>query len=606
MERTFAVLLASEAKSYQTQAVEAALKEERFGVLAGESISSEELAEVGLLEDDNEQTDENVIWILEREDAVKTLNGLNSQPSLLSTFKLLTAPTASSAEMIIDSLFPSLAAASNPDPISPSLGEPTPTKPFPLSNLALTGELSPSPTSSSRNLPSKIAQALEQLESNHGSPTTPTARRTFEATQEEEATQDEEATQEAPEREGEEADDIAANLEGNPSNASLAESVARPPSSTALSVSTTSATSASSFKARAMPPPPTAQPRLTKSAALRLGVSLPSSTPRASTKRQSISTSERAALDRLTRRQSVPLPPPSSSTAKTVEVRMSKAAMLRMGVPLPATTDKNSSRSRQSSSTSLERTDKPDRRLSISTSLKSLREPTIAPRSTKSSSLRTGTSTDAATKPTARARSQAVAILGDDAVDSGPTPSAHKRRQSVHLQSTRPPAVEVRMSRASMLRNGQTVPASSTSHAKSGVSDVKFDGVPGHKRRESVTVPSLHQAPQHTPRPNRASLLRQKSDSATESPRPASSTSSSQTRTHSRAPSTFSSTPRLNRAAELRQKALQVAAGKEQVPTTVKVEGGRTRELSAKGSGVGSKTPRPASAMSDLSNGSRV
>jgi len=214
---------------------------------------------------------------------------------------------------------------------------------------------------------------------------------------------------------------------------------------------------------------------MTKSSALRLSGALPPPTPRASVKRQSISTSERAALDRLTRRQSVQLPPIAASPK--VEVRMSKAAMLRMGVTLPPPME-NTKRTRQSTSTSADGSDASSRRMSVSSSLKSLREPTIAPRTTKSSALRIGSSTASSS---ATARHRPLTILNDD--DSGNVnPSAdsasHKRRHSVQVQSTRPPAIEPRMSRASMLRTGQSACAapSSSSSTRTGLSNVNFDG----------------------------------------------------------------------------------------------------------------------------------
>lgn len=342
-------------------------------------------------------------------------------------------PTADVARTITE-LFPAIEESLATCPSSAQTSEAfvddrTPTKPFPLSNLALAAESA----SAGRELSPKIARALEQLERRDSASTVSDVKRqreVFESTLEEE--------------EGE----ASASEE-------IIDRTPRRPSSVALSASTTSATSISSFKARPAPPLPTAEPRLTKSAALRLGVALPASTPRASTKRQSISTSERAALDRLTRRQSVQLPP--APPAKPVEVRMSKAAMLRIGMPVP---DKESNRrSRQSTATSLDEALPPaNRRLSVSSSLKSLREPTIAPRSTKSSALRTGKLDDSRSTNTARTRG--VNILRDDQANATPK-STDQRRESV----PRHPVAGARAGRASI-----------ATAARTGVSDVDFAG----------------------------------------------------------------------------------------------------------------------------------
>ena len=450
--------------------------------------------------------------------------------------------------MIIELLFPSLNDANGPEPaaldsvpttLSQLSIETLKTKPFALSNLAWAAETSPS-SPSNRNLSPKIAQALEKLEATTRNSEELSSmdgvrvrRRTFEKTDDEaELEEDRSIDDFGDNRPLSTSPTPAIPLDELLSNVPSTERL-RPSSSSAFSTSlssTTSASSSTSFKARPAPPPPTAQPRMTKSAALRMGIPLPPTTPRAKSsssietlsslssaaprvvptpkslaapsvtprmtkssalrtgqalptnqtprpaKRQSISTSERAALDRLTRRQSVHLPTPAVPPIP-VEVRMSKAAMLRMGIPNPETSPRSHSRqsSTNSFASSSETTSvtKHERRASVSASLKSLREPAVVPRSTKSSSLRTGIANNSPTK----ARRGSIAILGD--AEEGEQRSTfegipgHKRRESIQVESTRRPAVEVRMSRASMLRNGQAVAAPV---ARTGSSTVNFDG----------------------------------------------------------------------------------------------------------------------------------
>ncbi|GJJ13274.1 hypothetical protein Clacol_007525 [Clathrus columnatus] len=86
----------------------------------------------------------------------------------------------------------------------------------------------------------------------------------------------------------------------------------------------------------------------------------------------------------------------------------------------------------------------------------------------------------------------------------------HKRSETLSVPSTAPPAIPPRMTRAASLRQGiKDLPSSS---AKPRVRDPEaerkvFDGVPGHKRRETITVASV-QPPVVAPRPNRAATLR--------------------------------------------------------------------------------------------------
>ncbi|TKA52942.1 hypothetical protein B0A53_04245 [Rhodotorula sp. CCFEE 5036] len=157
---------------------------------------------------------------------------------------------------------------------------------------------------------------------------------------------------------------------------------------------------------------PTIMPRLTKAAALRLGQPDPSAatTPRV---RQSISTAERAALDRARRQSALGTATSTTSTttttprgAKVVEVRMSRAALLRQGLDASAPPSSSVNRTKgiitagraslgssmpgPSTAAASGRPSTGTGLGPVSAELKALREPAIAPRMTKAASLRTG------------------------------------------------------------------------------------------------------------------------------------------------------------------------------------------------------------------------
>ena len=156
---------------------------------------------------------------------------------------------------------------------------------------------------------------------------------------------------------------------------------------------------------------PTIMPRLTKAAALRLGQPDPSAatTPRV---RQSISTAERVALDRARRQSALGAAATSTTTttttrgAKVVEVRMSRAALLRQGLDASAPPSSSVNRTKgiitagraslgssmpgPSTAAASGRPSTGTGLGPVSAELKALREPAIAPRMTKAASLRTG------------------------------------------------------------------------------------------------------------------------------------------------------------------------------------------------------------------------
>lgn len=107
----------------------------------------------------------------------------------------------------------------------------------------------------------------------------------------------------------------------------------------------------------------------------------------------------------------------------------------------------------------------------------------------------------------------------------------HKRSGTITVASTAPPAVAPRMTRAAALRLGLP-PPESPSKARRASMDVlanankekdnqMFEGVPGHKRRESIQVAST-KAPTMAPRLNKSAALRVQKDAERGAPPPSS------------------------------------------------------------------------------------
>ena len=95
----------------------------------------------------------------------------------------------------------------------------------------------------------------------------------------------------------------------------------------------------------------------------------------------------------------------------------------------------------------------------------------------------------------------------------------HKRSSTITVASTAPPTVAPRMTRAAALRIGQPVEKSPSPKRRplsmlpqKERDAIIFDGVPGHKRRESIPVASV-QAPTVSPRLNKSAELRAKKES---------------------------------------------------------------------------------------------
>ncbi|CAE7233609.1 unnamed protein product [Rhizoctonia solani] len=142
--------------------------------------------------------------------------------------------------------------------------------------------------------------------------------------------------------------------------------------------------------------------------------------------------------------------------------------------------------------------------------------PSIVPRTTRAADLRAG---NAAPPPPRQRQSQEERERTFEGVPG------HKRRESFSVASTAAPAIVPRQNRSAVLRAQKQAegdkskltefPSMSDSRERHTMSPEEleeknratFEGVPGHKRRESIKVASTA-APAVAPRPNRSSLLR--------------------------------------------------------------------------------------------------
>ncbi|KAI0354916.1 hypothetical protein OH77DRAFT_371468 [Trametes cingulata] len=145
--------------------------------------------------------------------------------------------------------------------------------------------------------------------------------------------------------------------------------------------------------------------------------------------------------------------------------------------------------------------------------------PSIVPRMSKAAALRAGipVETPKRAPPSKERLAQTFANV-----------PGHKRSETITVASVAPPAVAPRMTRAASLRLGIKLEekprrpatsggagASSGKSAEEPKKDPKqtFEGVPGHKRRETIAVPSTR-PPTVAPRLNRSAALRQQKEAA--------------------------------------------------------------------------------------------
>ena len=139
-------------------------------------------------------------------------------------------------------------------------------------------------------------------------------------------------------------------------------------------------------------------------------------------------------------------------------------------------------------------------------------KPDIVPRTTKAASLRAGIPVEQ--KPSGPRRPLSKEALAKTFANI----PGHKRTETIVVASTAPPVIAPRMTRAASLRLGQKPPPRP---ARSTISDTAartkpppqgtFEGVPGHKRRETISVAST-KTPTVAPRINRSAALRAMKD----------------------------------------------------------------------------------------------
>lgn len=149
-------------------------------------------------------------------------------------------------------------------------------------------------------------------------------------------------------------------------------------------------------------------------------------------------------------------------------------------------------------------------------------KPDIVPRTTRAASLRAGVAVEKVPS-VARAPPTKEAIARTFANVPG-----HKRTGTITVASTAPPVVAPRMTRAASLRLGQpltpkpirTTTSDGAAAGRPGLAALTlekkstgFDGVPGHKRRETFSVAST-KTPTVAPRTNRSAALRLQKDNA--------------------------------------------------------------------------------------------
>ena len=131
--------------------------------------------------------------------------------------------------------------------------------------------------------------------------------------------------------------------------------------------------------------------------------------------------------------------------------------------------------------------------------------PDIVPRMSKAAALRAGIPYETARRaaPTKERLAETFANV-----------PGHKRSETIQVASTAPPTVAPRMTRAASLRLGiKPEDKKRPSIANAAQQKATFDGVPGHKRRESIAVASTR-PPTVAPRLNKSAALRQAKEAA--------------------------------------------------------------------------------------------
>ncbi|KAG6909149.1 hypothetical protein DXG01_001901 [Tephrocybe rancida] len=134
--------------------------------------------------------------------------------------------------------------------------------------------------------------------------------------------------------------------------------------------------------------------------------------------------------------------------------------------------------------------------------------PDIVPRTTRAAALRAGGAVEKPTSTGPRAPISKERLQRTFANVPG-----HKRSETIAVASTAAPTIAPRMTRAASLRLGVEMPVTPPRRKSMSVGEGKatFEGVPGHKRRESIAVASV-KAPTVAPRLNKSAALRQQKE----------------------------------------------------------------------------------------------
>ena len=135
-------------------------------------------------------------------------------------------------------------------------------------------------------------------------------------------------------------------------------------------------------------------------------------------------------------------------------------------------------------------------------------KPVIVPRTTKAAALRAGLQIDK--KQTSGPRQP---ISKDRVAQTFANVPGHKRNSTIAVASTAAPSIAPRMTKAASLRIGQS-PVEAPVRKRASTNEERkatFEGVPGHKRRESIAVASV-KAPTLAPRLNKSATLRVQKD----------------------------------------------------------------------------------------------
>lgn len=141
-------------------------------------------------------------------------------------------------------------------------------------------------------------------------------------------------------------------------------------------------------------------------------------------------------------------------------------------------------------------------------------KPDIVPRMTRSAALRAG-------QPVEKVQNAPRAPVSKERqAQTFANVPGHKRSSTIQVASTAAPTIAPRMTRAASLRLGQPLPPPvARTRSLTGDEQMKhgpastFEGVPGHKRRESIAVASS-KAPTVAPRLNKSAALRAQKEQA--------------------------------------------------------------------------------------------